>query len=105
MLPESARVRVDPAWNPSGLPVWQQTLVRALQTYGGYIIDQGGRDIPAIDNTHSGYGPAYPWGNTEYPQLDVSITQHMQVLSLGPTRTETYDPVMSHPCGNFTSSP
>jgi hypothetical protein len=34
----------------------------------------------------------------------VSITQHMQVLSLGGTRAETYDPIMSHPCGNFSTS-
>ena len=105
LLPESARIRVDPAWNPSGLPAWKQTLVRALQTYGGHIIDQGGRDIPAIDNTHSGYGPPYPWGTTDYPQLDVSITQHMQVLSSGGSQTETYDPIMVHPCGNFATSP
>jgi hypothetical protein len=104
-LPESAHVRVDPAWDPAGLPAWQQAIVRALQTYGGYVIDRGGRDMPAIDNTHSGYGPPYPWGTETYPQLDVSITQHMQVLSLGATRTETYDPIMNHPCGNFTSSP
>jgi hypothetical protein len=105
LLPESARVRVDPVWNPSGLPAWQQTLVRALQTYGGYIVDQGGTDIPAIDNSHSGYGPPYPWGQTTYPQLDVSITQHMQVLTLGATSTETYNPIPNHPCGNFTAGP
>jgi hypothetical protein len=105
LLPEGARVRVDPAWNASGLPAWQQTLVRALQTYGGYFIDQGGRDIPAIDNSHSGYGPLYPWGTETYPQLGLSITQHMQVLTPGPTSIETYDPIMTHPCGNFTPSP
>jgi hypothetical protein len=104
-LPEGARVRVDPTWNPSGLPAWQQAIVRAMQTYGGYIIDQGGRDIPAIDNTHSGYGPAYPWGTTDFPQLNLAITQHMQVLSLGATRRETYDPIMQHSCGNFTTTP
>jgi hypothetical protein len=104
LLPEGARVRVDPAWNASGLPAWQQTLVRALQTYGGYFIDQGGRDIPAIDNSHSGYGPPYPWGTDPYPQLDLSITQHMQVLTPGPTTTETYNPIMTHPCGNFTTN-
>jgi hypothetical protein len=104
-IPESARIRVDPSWTPSGLPDWQQTIVRALQTYGGYVIDQGGRNIAAIDNTHSGYGPAYPWGTEDFPQLDGSITKHMEVLSLGETVTETYDPIMEHPCGNFTTNP
>jgi hypothetical protein len=101
LLGESMHVRIDPAWNPSGLPAWQLLIVRALQGYGGYIIDGGGADIPAIDNSHSGYGPAYPWGSTTYPQLDASITQHMQVLTPGATSTETYDPIMSHPCGDF----
>jgi hypothetical protein len=104
LLPESAHVRVDPAWNPSGLPAWQQTIVRALQTYGGYIVDQGGEAILAIDNSHSGYGPPYPWGTETYPQLELSITQHMQVLTPGLTSIEIFDPIMTHPCGNFTTS-
>jgi hypothetical protein len=29
----------------------------------------------------------------------------MQVLSLGATRRETYDPIMQHSCGNFTTTP
>jgi hypothetical protein len=27
------------------------------------------------------------------------------VLSLGETVTETYDPIVEHPCGNFTTNP
>jgi hypothetical protein len=63
-IPEAARVRLDPLYDESGLLPWQQTIARALKVYGAFIIDNGGRDIAAIDNSHSGYGPAYPWGTT-----------------------------------------
>lgn len=100
-LPESARIRVNPSFDASGLAPWQQTVVTALKTYGGFIIDQGGCAIAAVDNSHSGWGPAYPWGATTYPSLPLSVTQAMQVITLGPRSVETYNPVYAHPCGDF----
>jgi hypothetical protein len=102
-IPEAARVRLDPLYDESGLLPWQQTIARALKVYGAFIIDNGGRDIAAIDNSHSGYGPAYPWGPTTYPELPADLTSALRVLELGPLTSETYDPIAIHPCGNWRS--
>lgn len=100
-IPEGARVRLNPSYDASGLPVWQQKIAQALKTYGAFIGDKGGRDIAAIDNTNSGYGSPYPWGTTTYPQLPASLTSALQVIELGPLNAETYNPIALHPCGDF----
>ena len=43
-LPEGALVQLDPAYNidASSYPAWKKKILRALQTYGGYVADRGG---------------------------------------------------------------
>lgn len=99
-IPEGARVRLNPAYDESALPVWQQTIARALKEFGAYVIDQGGNSFVAVDNSHGGMPGSYPWGTTTYPALPLSLLQGLQVLSLGARTTETYSQILTHPCGD-----
>ncbi|MDQ7030808.1 MAG: hypothetical protein Q9O62_14070 [Ardenticatenia bacterium] len=44
-LPLGARLQLDPAFNISTLPAWQQPIARALQEYGMYLVDTTGGDV------------------------------------------------------------
>lgn len=41
MPPMGARLQLDPSYDISGFPAGQQTILRALQKYGGYVGDTG----------------------------------------------------------------
>jgi chitodextrinase len=103
-IPESARIRLNPNFDLSGLPAWQQAVGRTLKTYGMFVIDNGGgMSIFALDNTVPGsvdYGIAYPWGTTESPQLPLAMRQALQVIKIAPQTAQINDFLTSHPCGN-----
>lgn len=44
-LPQGARLQLDPAFDVSTLPDWQQPIARALQEYGMFLMDTTGGDI------------------------------------------------------------
>ncbi|WNG86967.1 hypothetical protein C6A87_024755 [Mycobacterium sp. ITM-2016-00317] len=65
-LPEGARLRLDPAVDLSALALTpgERTVARAMQVYGGYIVDQGGAALSMsfeLDPTagHGSIGSAY----------------------------------------------
>ncbi len=66
-IPEGARVQLDPALDLSkiaGLSPAERTVARALQVYGGYVIDRGDAPVSvsferAVDATGSSPGSVY----------------------------------------------
>jgi hypothetical protein len=108
-IPEGARIRLNPRYDASRLPAWQQTIATALKTYGAFVVDQGGNEFEAIDNSHGGRWSdiPYPWGTTTYPSLPLSMEQALQVIQLDGRRRVPVnnDAITDHPCGNFYSSP
>ncbi len=100
-LGDGFRLRLNPSYDASALPAWQQTIATALKTYGAYVVDGGGYAFEAVDNSHSGIGPAYPWGATTYPGVSSAMISNLQVLTIPPRVAEIYDVIANHPCGNF----
>ena len=84
--PEGARIQLDPTFDLSAYPAWQQTIGRALQRYGMIGTDRGG--APSLyaqsDASRAANGqPAYPWPASDYPQLPKEWASHMRVVKLG----------------------
>jgi len=44
-LPEGAHLQLDPTFDITTLPRWQQPIARGLQTYGMYLMDTSGGDV------------------------------------------------------------
>lgn len=87
-LPEGARLRLDPSLNLDALNLIpaEKTIARALQTYGMYLVDNGGESgigIYAVDprsvqnNPYEGLLP-----DEDYPELSGIPLNKFQVLKL-----------------------
>jgi hypothetical protein len=82
-IPEGAKLQLDPSVDVAALdlPAWEKKIAQALQTYGGYVSDQGGSfEIRAVDRyddsvwTSRGIGitkfvPELPWEDMRVLQL------------------------------------
>jgi hypothetical protein len=84
-LPLGARVQLDPRLNVDGLgvPGWEKTIARALQTYGAYVVDTGGSlSIRAESNLGRGYNAWALAGVPTFPSLSGLPWQLLRVLSI-----------------------
>lgn len=89
-IPEGARVQLDPALNLSkipGLSPAERTIARALQVYGGYVIDRGGAPMSvsferAGDATGSSPGSVYAAAGLSWDYYGLSKVpwQRLRVL-------------------------
>ncbi|MDQ6915774.1 MAG: hypothetical protein M3155_08190 [Actinomycetota bacterium] len=84
-LPLGARVQLDPGLNVDalGLPGWQKTIARALQTYGAYVVDTGGSlSIRAESNLGRGYDAWALAGVPDFPSISGLPWQLLRVLQI-----------------------
>jgi hypothetical protein len=84
-LPLGARVQLDPRLNVDGLgvPGWEKTIARALQTYGAYAVDTGGSlSIRAESNLGRGYDAWALAGVPSFPSLSGLPWQLLRVLRI-----------------------
>ena len=86
-IPEGARIQLDPGFDVASQPwpEWKKTLARALQRYGGYIVDTGGAlavrgvsDLNFPDNSWAAAGTPTQAGLFDLPW------DRMRVLQLRP---------------------
>jgi hypothetical protein len=62
-IPEGARIQLDPSLDISGLAGYEHMIAVALQTYGAYVIDNGGARVAIIAE---GQDPSGPENGTAY---------------------------------------
>jgi hypothetical protein len=86
-IPEGARIQLDPAFDVASQPWpgWKKALARALQRYGGYVVDTSGAlairgvsDINLRDNSWAAAGTPTDAGLSDLPW------DRMRVLLLRP---------------------
>jgi hypothetical protein len=83
-MKEGLRLQLSPGLNlrKFHLKPWQKVVARALQRYGMYLADTSGGPVSLFaQHPHSDVGgETYPWGQTSYPALPVSLLRHFRVL-------------------------
>jgi hypothetical protein len=64
-IPEGTLFQLDPSYDPSGLPPYEQAIARAAQTYGVYVSNTSGGGGFALtiegDKTYTQFGKAARW--------------------------------------------
>jgi hypothetical protein len=108
-IPEGARLRLPASFDISGYTGHARVIAQCLQKYGCYVGDDSGGsngnfELEAFDTTASstayGFGQAYPWGTTSFPQLPLSLMQNLEVVDWNLT-----EPLAATPAsGDFTDS-
>jgi len=104
-IPEGARLQLDPSLDLDvlGLTRYERTIARALQVYGAYVGDTGGRGV-SLYALHSMSTPQNPYRSTlpdeTYPPLAGIPFERMQVLRLGPQRRRSVQ-IARNRCARF----
>lgn len=83
-IPEGSRIQLDPAFNIDAQtwPAWEKAIAHALQEYGAYVVDTGGRlairgvaDVNLGDNSWASAATPTQAGLSELPWDRVRVLQ------------------------------
>jgi hypothetical protein len=103
-LPEGVRLQLDPAFDVSSLPPYEQTIARTLQRYGMYLADTGATNISLYAVNPQSY-VGNPYGvnvpDTTYVSLAGIPLTRFRVLAHGPVIPATHDRLVASGCGSF----
>jgi hypothetical protein len=103
-LPEGAHLQLDPRFDISGLPRYEQTIARALQRYGMYLGDTGSGNVSLYaanpqSYSHDPYAGTLPGG--PYVRLPDIPLDGFRVLAHGPVRRIRPHSLVRSGCGRF----